>query len=257
MEEIWRDIEGFEGRYQCSNLGRVKSLERVLHTRNNGVEGIRHIPELILKQYECDGYMRVKLYWDNKQGKFYRIHRLVAKAFIPNPNNYPQVNHKDENKGNNYVHINEDGSVDLDKSNLEWCTNYYNNHYGTRTERTQKKVYQFNKKGELIREWKSVNEAMRNGYSGGAIIKCCKNLKNHISHRECLWSYKKELPQKLDYYKDKQSIQVNAFDDNNNIIMSFKSFSEAQRNGYDDRGIRRCINGITRKYKGYIWKYSR
>ena len=108
MEE-WKDIEGFED-YQVSNLGRVYSKRT----------------ETILKVHpDSKGYLRVKFSRHNK-GYTFKVHRLVAQAFIPNPNNMPQVNHIDENKLNN--------SFD----NLEWCDNTYNHNYGTRDERARK-----------------------------------------------------------------------------------------------------------------------
>lgn len=128
MKEIWKDIEGYEGKYQVSNLGRIKSLERK-NSRGN------QIREKILKLiYDKDGYLLVNLYKNSKK-KTYKVHRLVALAHIPNPNNYPQVNHKDENPSNNHI------------SNLEWCTNKYNCNYGTKKERLSKKL-----KGKFIGE---------------------------------------------------------------------------------------------------------
>ena len=109
MEE-WRDISGYEGLYQVSSCGRVKSL------RNN--QG--NYREKILKQKtDKRGYKHTCL-WKNGKTKYYLVHRLVALTFIENLNNYPEVNHKDECKYNNYV------------ENLEWCTVAYNNSYGTR-----------------------------------------------------------------------------------------------------------------------------
>ena len=112
MEEIWKDIEGYEGFYQVSNLGRVKSLHRLIKFSNGGT---REYPEKILKQYKANGYWVVGL---NNHGKKtqVRVHRLVAEAFIPNPNNLPQVGHKDEK---NFKTSNEcNNNVD----NLEWTT---------------------------------------------------------------------------------------------------------------------------------------
>lgn len=109
MQEIWKDIKNFEGLYQISNLGNIKSL----HYRNSNNEKIMS-PKLIGR-----GYLSIGLRNKSKKKNFL-IHRLVANAFIPNPDNLQQVNHKDENKLNNCV------------DNLEWCNNSYNNTYGAR-----------------------------------------------------------------------------------------------------------------------------
>lgn len=114
MKEIWKDIEGFEGVYQVSNLGRVKSLAR---TRRSKGGCICPVAEKILRQNtDKDGYKDVALSRDAKL-HYLRVHRLVALAFIPNPHNYPMINHKDENPANNTV------------SNLEWCDQSYNTSY--------------------------------------------------------------------------------------------------------------------------------
>lgn len=126
MEEIWKDIKGYEGLYQVSNFGRVLSINRTRKGRYNSIVPVKRK----FKNFKTtwDGYYDVTLCKDSKL-KSFRVHRLVAEAFIPNPNNYPQVNHKDENKTNNVVWINEDGSVDYEKTNLEWCDCKYNNNY--------------------------------------------------------------------------------------------------------------------------------
>ena len=127
--EIWKDIENFEGLYQISNLGRVKSVNRIVHVEDpkKHREYDKHFPECIkATTLDTKGYVMVTLKKDGKTSR-YRIHRLVAKAFIPNTDNLPQINHKDENKENNCV------------DNLEWCTNIYNNHYGTRISRISEK----------------------------------------------------------------------------------------------------------------------
>ena len=104
--EIWKPIEGYEGFYEVSNCGRVKSVEHVIIRRNGSPRPIRE--KLIHSSMLPNGYLHVTLYKDCKQ-KHFHVHRLVAKAFIPNPNNLPEINHKDEYKTNNHV------------DNLEWC----------------------------------------------------------------------------------------------------------------------------------------
>lgn len=109
IEEIYKDIEGFEGLYQVSNYGRVKSLH--------------YGKERILRQQVNFGYCCVYLRNQNKERKNCLVHRLVAQAFIDNPNNYEEVNHIDEDKMNNHV------------TNLEWCDRKYNANYGTAIQR--------------------------------------------------------------------------------------------------------------------------
>ena len=116
--EVWRDVVGYEGQYKVSSLGRVK---RVPHERvgRRGKPYKLNGEKLLTQQVIRKGYLRVSLgvKWEHS---FFLVHRLVAEAFIPNPNNYPQVNHKNSNKQDNCV------------ENLEWCTNEYNYHYGDR-----------------------------------------------------------------------------------------------------------------------------
>lgn len=159
MNEIWKDIEGFEGFYQISNAGRVKSLCQPKQY---------HKPkENILKpSISNTGYYQVTLYKNTKRKKFL-VHRLVALAFIPNPNDYPHINHKDENKLNNSV------------ENLEWCTALYNNRYGTAKVRSietkRKPVVQLTLDGTVIAKYYSLTIASELlGFDKSHIRKCCK-----------------------------------------------------------------------------------
>ena len=169
MEE-WKDIEGYEGMYQVSNLGNVKSLERKVW---NGRGCYKTVSEKILKAgNNSDGYLQVILCKDGKD-KSYRVHRLVAEAFLENPNNLPEVNHISEDKTDNRV------------SNLEWVTSKYNVNYGTRNKRAaeantnnpklSKPVICIDKVSGLIVEFSSISEATRQtGTNQGNIAKCCK-----------------------------------------------------------------------------------
>lgn len=183
MTEIWRDIKDYEGLYQVSNWGRVKSLwfgkEKVLQP---------------LKK--TDGYLQVHLCKDGKQ-KTFLIHRLVTSAFLDNPDNLPEVNHKDEVKTNNFVGTPENNFRD---GNLEWCDRKYNNNYGTRNERDSKTkingkwskpVLQFTLDGEFVREWPSMMEAQRNGFKHPKISLCCQGKKPQ--YKGFKWEYKKEV----------------------------------------------------------------
>jgi hypothetical protein len=125
MEEIWKDIEDYEGLYQVSNLGRVKSmLRKVPH-----LCGYRTIPERIIKASvsSTTGYMIISL-CKNSTYKLYLVHRLVAEAFIPNPDKLPYVNHKNEIR------------IDNRADNLEWCTPNYNIEYSHVREKSISKI---------------------------------------------------------------------------------------------------------------------
>ena len=154
MTEIWKDIKGYEGLYQVSNLGNVKSLPRLLIYS----DGQRHYyKEKILRCIKKpSGYCFVNLYKDNVS-KHKHIHRLVAEAFIPNPDNLPVINHKDKNPLNNRA------------DNLEWCTQQYNVDYSASI-----KINQYSKDGVFIRQWKSASEASREiGICASQISRCC------------------------------------------------------------------------------------
>lgn len=123
MDEIWKPINGFNEAYQISNLGRVKSVTRKIHTHHKGYDGYRVQREkLLTATINNRGYAYVSLRSGNRYKHLF-IHRLVAEAFIPNPNNLPFVNHIDENPQNNCV------------DNLEWCTPKYNCNYGDRNKK--------------------------------------------------------------------------------------------------------------------------
>ena len=164
-EEIWKDIDGYDGFYQVSNLGNVRSFKygkpRVLKPHHD-------------KKF---GYARLILRRDGKSFP-HTVHRLVAEAFIENPLELPVINHKDENPRNNHV------------SNLEWCTYQYNNTYGTMRERVESntdykaigdknsiRVLQLDLYGQPIKEWKSATECKRMlGYDNSSIAKCCRGV---------------------------------------------------------------------------------
>ena len=179
-KEVWKDIENYEGLYQISNLGKVKSL----NYRNTGKEHI-------LKTRLCSGYLYVILY-KNCICKNWSIHRLVATTFINNPDNLPCVNHIDENKLNNRV------------ENLEWCSYEYNNNYGTHNERmlktrkinkgknAERTVSQFTKDCKFVNEYPSIHEAGRcTGINQGNIWCCCNGRCN--TSGGYIWKYKEDV----------------------------------------------------------------
>ncbi len=129
QKEIWRDIEGYEGLYQVSNLGRVKSLSNN-RTRKEKI--------LSLTNHHCN-YLNVSLSKDGANKKFF-VHRLVAMAFIPNPDNKPQVNHINGIKTDNYV------------ENLEWCTPKENSQHAFNTKLAKGIAGQDNYRAKLTNE---------------------------------------------------------------------------------------------------------
>lgn len=182
MEEIWKEIEGYEGKYQVSNTGEVKSL----NYRGGGkTKLLKQIPDK-------DGYKTIQL-CKNGKIKSYKVHRLVAIAFIPNPDNLPIVNHKDEDPSNNNV------------NNLEWCTQKYNVNYGTGIKRNSenhkgekhpfygkkgkdapgsKPILMYDKEGNFIRKFDCISDA--NEYFGkdrkSSNIYMCLSGKNKIAY---------------------------------------------------------------------------
>lgn len=161
MKEIWKDIPGYEGLYQVSNLGKVKSLYNYRGIGN------------LLKPKLKNNYYQVGLRKNNIR-KWVSIHRLVAKTFISNPNNLPQVNHKDENKLNNNA------------DNLEWCSALYNNIYGNRIskvkEKLEKPIIQYDTEGNVIKKWNSLKEASETLNISKGNISCCLNGKYKQTH---------------------------------------------------------------------------
>ena len=177
--EHWKDIKGFEGLYQVSDFGRVKSLN-YNHTNES---------RILKTRKQKNGYLLAHL---NKKGKtyFFLVHRLVAEAFIPNPLNLPQINHKNEVKDDNQV------------ENLEWMSPKENINYGTcikrRSDKTKngklsKQVLQYTKNGEFVKEWVSLSEIKRKlGYNKSAISKVCRGNTRLKSYKGYIWRYKEK-----------------------------------------------------------------
>lgn len=149
MEEIWKDIKGYEGLYQVSNFGNVKRVTNYVLLKNGDKRLVKG--KIMHQRLQNKGYFQVGLCKRGK-AKLFSVHRLVATAFIPNPCNLPHINHKDSNRKNNYV------------ENLEWCTPSYNAKYS----------YDFNnRKGKM--KWKTGGECccskMVAAYKDGRLVK--------------------------------------------------------------------------------------
>lgn len=161
MKEIWKPIKGYEKLYEVSNFGKIKSLKK----------------KIILKQFKnTNGYFQVEL-WKNKKGKQFLVHKLVAESFILNINNFPFINHIDENKENNCT------------NNLEWCTAKYNCNYGTRNSRLSSPVICI----ELNKTYNSIKEASKDlNIQQAHISGCCAKRKHYITAGGYHWQYVKE-----------------------------------------------------------------
>ena len=162
IKEIYKPvtIKGFGGLYEVSNVGQIKSVRT----------------GKILKQFlDRYGYYQVGLH-KNGINKNVLVHRLVAQAFISNPKNLPEINHKDECKTNNRI------------DNLEWCTREYNNNYGTRIERISKAVEQFDDNGNVLASFPSIMQVNRVlGFNISCICEACRK---GVKRYGYYWKYK-------------------------------------------------------------------
>ena len=189
MQEIWKDIKGYEGLYQVSNLGNVKSLGRITY---GGKYGTHKLKEKILKTTGTGKYYQVILRKNSKNKSFY-IHRLVGIAFIDNINNYSDINHKDGNTHNNNL------------NNLEWCTRSDNIKHSYKAlkrkasvkgfieynEKQKRKINQYDLNGNFIKTWDSIKDAENylNLKFSGSICECCQHRRGRKSAYGYKWEY--------------------------------------------------------------------
>lgn len=183
IQEEWRDVIGYEGLYEISNYGNIRSKDRYVACCYGSKQFIRG--RFLSANPNKKGYLMISLYRNHKSKVKY-IHRLVAEAFIPNPNNLPQVNHKDECKTNNIY------------TNLEWCDATYNLNYGTVKQRISERhkdkgtpIVQMTKHTEdIIAVHINSQRAMDiTGIDASAINKCCMNRPKFITAGGYRWKY--------------------------------------------------------------------
>lgn len=182
--EEWRAIVGYEGLYEVSSEGNVRSLDRFAQSNQGSMQFVRG--RCLSPTTMPNGYRAIILYRGHK-GKSQYVHRLVAKTFIPNPDNLPQVNHKDEDKTNNSI------------GNLEWCDNKYNINYGTARERISRShiallkgrtVNQLTKDGKVVNTYPNSAIAMlKTGIDASAINKVCLNRPKFKTAGGYIWRY--------------------------------------------------------------------
>lgn len=241
--ELWKDIPWSEGRYSVSNYGRVKSYKN----------------KKILKQsLSRQGYYSCKLFI-NREGLSKHVHRLVAEAFIPNEDNLPCVNHKDEDGRNNRL------------DNLEWCTMKYNSNYGTCQERRVKKlkkilkdkskvVCKYSLSGILLSKYKGKDEIIQSGASYSTVLRCCKG--KIITACGFVWRYEGD---KFSYRPPKRNDDcckkpVVCMSLNGEIIKTYNGITDASIALFGNKSknaiISRCCNGGRPTAYGFKWRYA-
>jgi len=188
LNEVWKDISNYEGCYQVSNYGRIKSVKRIVKSPR----GVRTVNERILKlSIDKYGYKTLVLHKEgHKNDKHFTVHRIVALHFVNNPNNYPCVNHKDENKINNFY------------ENLEWCTVDYNNKYNQRQEKINIKLRNMERGKKIKRTCLTTGNITiysnlrrmerQTGLMRGPVSLQCRGLKKR-PYRNCNWEFIQEF----------------------------------------------------------------
>lgn len=269
MKEIWKDVEGYEGLYQVSNLGNVKSLS--FGARNIRKSNVHKL--LKLSPTNC-GYYKVQLYKNGKSKMLY-VHRLVATAFIPNPDKKPQINHIDGNKANNASY------------NLEWATSSENmrhaiNH-GLRnpspmTGRTgsdnpnSKTILQYDMLGNFVREWSGIADAARALNVNPSSISACL-CGNNKSSCNSIWRYKqsdaytmKVEPivyqtskgvKRIGTHRPRSMRRIRQLSKDGELIRIWENYIELEKaTGYNNGNIYKAINGRLKSAYGFKWEYE-
>ena len=241
MEEIWKDIKGFEGRYQVSNMGRVRSLDRwSLNERPHFIKGIMLNPSLNKRS----GYLRVSLSDGHRNYKHIEMQRLVALHFVPGYKKGLVVNHINEIKTDNRA------------ENLEWCTYQYNLNYSDVIAWKRKPVYQYDLDGNFVKKFKCGNQAEQE--LGFTIVHAIYGSKRGYTHG-FLFS---QEPHTKEYWnkvtkENKCSIRrVAQYDDNGNEIARFNSVTNAAKAmNVTVTCISNCCRGKTIHAAGYKWRF--
>ena len=250
MKEVWKDVIGFEEAYQVSNFGRIKRKKRT--DSNNRT----HKERIMSPSIYSNGYLNVELRMNNKKRRT-SVHRLVAEAFIDNPLNLPQINHKDENKANNHV------------SNIEWCTAQYNIRYKDGVKRRRatailnsNAVCKYSMEGEFIEKFECATDAAIsvNG-SCTEILSCCHHRAHSLSYKGYMWRFLSECNcNKIEPYRIKKSSlcrKVRQYTLDGDFIQYFYSVQKAAESvNARPSNIRRCCLGKIKSCMGFKWRFS-
>lgn len=244
MEEVWKDIKGFEGRYQVSNLWRVRGLDRwSLGDKPQFIKG--KILKDSLNTYR--GYYRVSLSDGHRRYKHYEVHRLVALHFVKGYKPGLVVNHKNEIKTDNRA------------ENLEWCTQGYNLAYSDVVGYKRRTVYKYDLDGNFIAKYKCLADAEKEmGLSLGRLVHALYESKIGYSHG-FRWSFhftpKEKLAKLANKYKSTYR-RIGQYDLNGNFIAKYESIKDAaEKYGVSQTAICNCCHNKSKTSVGYIWKY--
>lgn len=222
MKEIWKDIEGYEGLYQVSNLGRVKSLDRIVVTKTNISRLMKG--KVITIVPDPNNYMKVLLSKEGKQ-QIYLVHRLVAKTFIPNPENKTEIDHINTDRTDNVVWLNQDGSVNYDKTNLRWVTRKEN----CNNPLTKEKIAAFGRTRVFSSEMKQKISLALKG--------------------------RKINPEAIEKRRQKTMKPILQLSLNGDFIKRWDSATEA-KNMLGIKTIPDCLRNRCKTAGGYVWKYE-
>lgn len=242
MEEEWKDIKGYEGYYQVSNLGRVASIPRTITGKNGAtyfVDG-----KILSATDNGHGYKTVMLNKDSKRKRLY-VHRLVAESFLPNPNHLKEVNHINEIRDDNRL------------ENLEWISTYDNRVYGNRLKKVAEAlatpVKQYDLKGQYIQSFSSIKEASRKtGIADVTIGKCVNN--SAISAGGFIWRSLDD--ENITLLKNNKFRSVDQYDLSGNYLNTYETIKSASESvGSTYSTIVNSCNNIGKKAGGFYWTW--
>ena len=244
MEEVWKDIKGFEGRYQVSNMGRVRGLDRWTNNeRPRFVKGKILKPTINKKEHSKFGYYHVSLSDGNRNYTHYEVHRLVALHFVPGYKEGLVVNHINEY------------SLDNRAENLEWCTPGYNLAYSDVVAWKRKPLYQYDLDGNFIKKHECGRQAEKE--LGFSITHAVYTSKRGYTHGFLfsLEPHTKEYWNKVTKENKGSRQRVAQYDEKGNEIARYNTVTNAAKEfGVSPNAISRCCHGRSKSAAGYIWK---
>ena len=262
-KELWKPVVGYEGLYEVSNYGNIRSLDRIVVYSDGRTHKYN---SCIIKQTENKGYLYVGLNKNNKKSSE-KVHRLVAKSFIDNPGNKPCIDHINGNKADNKV------------TNLRWVTYKENMRNPLTKEKMSnirsnglsdkiiqskkdkgiiKKVYQFSLDGKLLNTYESISDANRaTNILASSICECCQGKSGYSHAGGFIWSY---TPQTNPYVNPnlKRYRKIDMYDNNYHYIKTFANIIDASKElGIRKKGITKCCSKKSKTYKGHIFRYHK